>query len=147
MIMKARLVLLAFLFPLLPACTVVRTAMVKSSAAESLGCAADVLNHLGYTILYTDEELGVMRAERAKPTTSRLVARSNADRIVVIATPLRPDQARMITRGETIFVLPAKARPLYIPQAGFRGDMAALPFASAEVRADTKAILATCVNR
>jgi hypothetical protein len=100
--MRLRLILLISLLPLLFACTVVHTAVTRSTATESFDCAAEVLNEMGYTVLYADQDLGVMRAERLKPAEWRHFPRTNGDRIVVIVTPLRHDRVRMVTRGETI---------------------------------------------
>ena len=146
--MNARLIVLsAVLFPLLPACTVVHTAVAKSNANESFDCAAGALNDMGYSILYADKDLGVIRAERSKPPQSTLLARNNGDRIVVVVTPVHDDTSRMVARGETIFVLPSSARPLRDRQAGFGGDSGAIAFLSPEVRADTRAVLTACANK
>src|SRR4051812_14081250 len=108
--MKARLILLASLFPLLSACTVVRTAVAKSDAARSFDCAAGALNGMGYAIVYADHDLGVLRGERSRASESALFTRNNGDRIVVIVTALRNDQARIVARGETFFMRPPRAR-------------------------------------
>ena len=143
-IMRTRFILLASIFPLLSACIVVHTAVVKSTAADSFDCAAGVLNQMGYAVIFADEDLGVMRAERLKPAEWHYLARTNGDRIVVIVTPLDPGRVRMVTRGETINVLPERARPLSVPRVGIADDTAVVAFLSPEVRADTRTILSSC---
>ena len=145
--MRSRLLLLVSIAPLLTACTVLRTAVVKSTIRDSFDCAALMLNHMGYAIVDAEPELGILRAERSKAVTNPFHGTdAGADRIVVLVSSVRPDQVRLIARGTTLGLLPVNMVAIRTP-VGFGGPPGApMLFASAEVRADTKQVLVNCAG-